>query len=625
MPRYSLYDQLSLEPPVLSSRTRLYRLQPIGIGTGMVESFSGYISRLAAAHTVSAGVLIGKVLRSYLQEQHAACRYESLLYDSYTLNGISKRAEDWVSILKELTGCAQLHLLTMLAWKEVFSTAGLLRSKAAWCPACYQQWLMRYEPIYEPLLWMLRPVTVCHVHRQRLAEICPHCERRPYVLSAKSCPGHCSLCSGWLGANTERYTGAISDGALDLEATVAESVATLLASAATSGGKSARKVFRDNLQRSLSDLAEGNKNRLCRAIALDHSTLESWVAGTSIPSFRNLVGFCYRLEIPIDRFLLKPLRSGHKEWKRAQEILKKYESPGSPEAKRRRAENHHSILMAALDARHPQAPAEIAQELGYKNAASFRTNHYRLYLQIANRWKAHLDRKARLLLPKKEKRKDVLQRALKENPPPSLYDVATKLRLPAGTLAKQFPDLCDMIVHRSRVIRRAEVEAVLLLALAENPPPTLQEIRSRTDTEITSWQRWFPDLYKALANRSLERVKTRREKRKALLTAALSEDPPLSGKALALRAGVSQSHLKTLFPKLMQAISARYSAHRNRLRTEARTSRRQQVRLIANDLLHAGQYPSRKKILRRLPDASYSGGHLIVPEAKAAINAFSQQ
>ena len=626
MPRYSFYDQLSLESPVLSSRTRLYRLHPIGLGTGMVESLTGYISRLAAAHAVSAGVLIGKVLRPYHQEQSAAaCRYESLLYDSYTLNGISTRAEDWVCFLKELTGCVELHSLTMLAWKEVFSIAGLLRSKAAWCPACYQQWFLQYEQIYEPLLWMLRPVTVCHVHRQTLAEICPHCERRPYVLSAKSCPGHCSLCNGWLGANPERHTGGSLDNALNLATTVAESVATLLASTATAGRPSAREVFRDNLQRCLDDLAHGNKNRLRRAAGLDHSTLESWIAGTSIPSFGKLVGFCYRLEIPIDHFLLKPLWSSHKEWERAQEILEKYESPGSPEAKRRRAEHRHTILMAALDARPTQSPVEIAQKLGYKNVASFRTNHYQLYLQIAKRWNTHLGRRTRLLLPTRDERKDALQRSLKENPPPFLYDVATKLRLRPGTLAKQFPDLCEMIVYRSRSVRRAEVEAVLRVALSENPPPTLGEIRRRTDAEITSWRRWFPDLYKALASRSSERVETRREKQKALLTAALSEYPPLSGKALALKAGVSQSHLKTLFPQLMQAISARYSAHRNRLRTEVRASFRQQVRLIAKDLLRDGQYPSRKKILRRLPDSSYGGGHLVVQEAKAAIDEFPQQ
>src|SRR6266567_8224619 len=48
--------------PSLTARSRLYSLAPIGIGTAFVESLSGYVERLAAAHAVSAGSLIGREL-----------------------------------------------------------------------------------------------------------------------------------------------------------------------------------------------------------------------------------------------------------------------------------------------------------------------------------------------------------------------------------------------------------------------------------------------------------------------------------------------------------------------------------------------------------------------------------
>src|SRR5262245_2819318 len=51
-----------LAVPTLTARSRLYSLAPIGIGTALVESLSGYVERLAAAHAVSAGSLIGRDL-----------------------------------------------------------------------------------------------------------------------------------------------------------------------------------------------------------------------------------------------------------------------------------------------------------------------------------------------------------------------------------------------------------------------------------------------------------------------------------------------------------------------------------------------------------------------------------
>ena len=47
------FEQAWNEPPVAAPpRTRLYRLEPIGLGTSMVECVSSYIHRLAAAHGI---------------------------------------------------------------------------------------------------------------------------------------------------------------------------------------------------------------------------------------------------------------------------------------------------------------------------------------------------------------------------------------------------------------------------------------------------------------------------------------------------------------------------------------------------------------------------------------------
>src|ERR1700732_653474 len=44
-----VFDSRDSTPPILPQRSRLYAVEPIGIGTPFVESLSGYVARLADA------------------------------------------------------------------------------------------------------------------------------------------------------------------------------------------------------------------------------------------------------------------------------------------------------------------------------------------------------------------------------------------------------------------------------------------------------------------------------------------------------------------------------------------------------------------------------------------------
>ena len=57
------YEAWDTSPLVLPRPTRLYSLTPIGVGTPMVESLTGYVMRLAEAQCVSAGLLYWKEIR----------------------------------------------------------------------------------------------------------------------------------------------------------------------------------------------------------------------------------------------------------------------------------------------------------------------------------------------------------------------------------------------------------------------------------------------------------------------------------------------------------------------------------------------------------------------------------
>lgn len=105
------YDLQDLEKPLIPSRSRLYHLEPIGIGTPFVESLASYIVRLANAHCVSTQTLVTQEILPLL-EKHAqsGTRSEKTL----TVNGMSSLAEEWVCALEQLTLNNNLRYLTML-------------------------------------------------------------------------------------------------------------------------------------------------------------------------------------------------------------------------------------------------------------------------------------------------------------------------------------------------------------------------------------------------------------------------------------------------------------------------------------------------------------------------------
>ncbi|GEM_PF-5397605 len=58
------YESWDLKKLAIPSRSRLYQLEPIGIGTPYVESLTGYISRLAEAPQCESRGFNGKGTRN---------------------------------------------------------------------------------------------------------------------------------------------------------------------------------------------------------------------------------------------------------------------------------------------------------------------------------------------------------------------------------------------------------------------------------------------------------------------------------------------------------------------------------------------------------------------------------
>lgn len=143
--RLDLCEIWSLTLPAYSPHSRLYALEPLGLGTPNIESLTSYVSRLAEAHSVSLRTLVIQELLPLLKRDYLFNPFGNSL-DAFwieaarALNGTGILATDWAQALECLTLRTDLRFLTLLPWAAVLTQQRLLRITRAWCPDCFVEW-----------------------------------------------------------------------------------------------------------------------------------------------------------------------------------------------------------------------------------------------------------------------------------------------------------------------------------------------------------------------------------------------------------------------------------------------------------------------------------------------------
>ena len=302
-------------PAGMPPRSRLYSIEPIGIGTPETESLTSYISRLAVAHSVRVRDLVIGELLAHIRPQHRADGRHANLPGAFwrsetrTLNGTLSLARRMVHGLEEETGRRDLRFLTLLTWSEVLSVHQLQKTTRAWCPGCYQDWRERGQAIYDPLLWTLAPVTVCARHKRPLRTICPFPEcRRPspwLALGYRSRPGHCAHCGGWLGSpgaetGTPEEKLVIED-AVRSHAWIFDALGELIAAAPSMPRRPQREDVLRGIEAAFR-LAASHKVTIYRGSSTRHLGLASgtvlmWRLGGTSPSLWSLLVVCSQIGI----------------------------------------------------------------------------------------------------------------------------------------------------------------------------------------------------------------------------------------------------------------------------------------------------------------------------------------
>src|SRR5262245_25748356 len=115
--------------PELPPRTRLFNLEPMGLGTPYVESMTSYISRLAVEHHIAPWVIVSRDIAPLMSRKTLAePSGHSDLYakTSASLNGVCATAAEVVIAMEALTGRSHLSELTMLRYRDLLPPTGLV-------------------------------------------------------------------------------------------------------------------------------------------------------------------------------------------------------------------------------------------------------------------------------------------------------------------------------------------------------------------------------------------------------------------------------------------------------------------------------------------------------------------
>ena len=636
MPLPLLFESWDCRPATVPPRSRLYSLKPMGIGTPFVESLTGYVSRLADAHAVSVGNLVGRELslvgskpthpfgpfvpRAQTAGSHGFCGTRSA-------NGLAEIAKRWVVALERGTLQSNLRFLTLLPFEGVFSKGRIFRRTRAWCSACYAHWRCTGATVYEPLLWTMRLVTVCPRHRQPLDEVCPNCSERMKPLGTYARPGHCSKCLQWLAGEDTSVSPTQSAQKSDADAVWrAQALGELLAAAPQLISPSA--VFKTNFRACVAAVAESNGGAFAQICHISRPGLMYMWKGRGLPEVGTLLRICHHLNIPLMAFLVNDPSAAAVYWERAKEVVLK---------NHRRiplSRTREQVLVALEAAIHEQPPpslSDIARRLNFKGVQWLRHAYpvfsKQIVLNYRKSGRSHWWRKpGAVRICERAEIRDLLERSLAEEHSISPGAIAVSIGYAnEGCIQNRFPELCRAIREKIRQERKARINAMQIAlnnALNDDPPPPLNKLARRLGYASSSVLRiYFSTLCdKILARRRLHR-KLQLLELKRNLEAALLEWPAPCVAGVSRRLNMRPHVLYKTCPHEYSSIRSRYVRTSREIRERRQQQLRQEVHQVVEKLHREGKFPSTGRVSTLLSKTTLNHW----PAIRAAVKAARQE
>ena len=579
----------------------LFGAVPIARGQGEVESLSAFFARLCLARFLYAT----PVYRTYIIERcpvglfpdHPLRIGNFLGQHSARLDLQPKSAVSFAAALEALTGLSDLPALTFSAVAPMLDSASLRhlgRFRKRWCPACLAAWEREDAPVYEPLLWRFALVERCSVHRMRLLDRCPNCERFQPLITQGVPIGYCVRCGHALHHGASLFSP--DEASLDVSDRWAlwrsVAVSRLLAwSSSLDANALARPAvskhgFRRLLEHRLESLTKPvTRSRLAFACALgiDPSRFYRLLSGALQPTLRVLLDTSMQLGVDPVRVVCDEFHEGEQSWPptegselspcpdpwgfalvvRESSMARRY--PDRARALDEFIADPTAVDLAGLMRTHSTGPASLS--------TSFPLRHLRaceLRVQRLERERANL----------KQRLNSALEGEIASGAPRPLSEVAESVGVPRAALKYHSAERsaeCVALRESSFSTRerglRERVQAVLLAALEVTEGPTVHEVARSLGIEDFVVLSLCPDDYRRLVE-----VRGReREARHGSYADAMREDlrcpRPHGVTAVADALGVCHATLKRADPRLYSKLAAvpleRADTKRRRRESEA--------------------------------------------------------
>lgn len=501
----TFYPTWDMRPTVIPERSRLFRIEPIGIGTAAVESMTSYLTRLALEHRVRPSVLLLEVIRPHLKIAHEINRNNISKKLASSIIGVGDITAALVKVMESFTLYDGLGSLTMATWTNVLSPNRLLRPIRAWCPECYEEWRLAGKTIYDPLLWSINAISICPQHEHRLCRICPHCRSKALPFTGYSWPGYCSICKGWLGGENRAELSLnrlLMKNSFEQQTAFVNAIGELLIKATDLQSLPIREEFVRSFVGCADLIIRQTRDTSPKLAVLWAATLRLVLKGSEPSKLEVLLEICYESKISLFNLLLGRIHSADVDrvYRLRAQCLRRY-CKGSPRNEQMPWNEVRDELEASL-LQHPSPSCGDISHRTRRPRSHLKRKYLELYVQILNRYykPRGIPANANAALHK-------LEAARAEETPTKAASILNRLAPDLKSYCYDYnPELCEAIEIRDKTIRNKtldleELHTQLKAALVEQPPPAFTEVARRLRRGDKLLRDRFPVLSRLIIDR----------------------------------------------------------------------------------------------------------------------------
>ncbi|MEN1969719.1 TniQ family protein [Lentibacillus sp. N15] len=429
----SLVDEQRIVDNFLSTRTELYNIEPVGIGTPYVESLLSYIARLAEKHNISETVMLKEVFAPVMENENIKIDVSQRgnTYREHLANGISTFSLELISSIEKLTGRKDIQYTTMINWGGLFNE-NIVNRNRRWCPLCLEMFQQELGIVYEPLLWAISEIKVCDRHQISLKELCPHCGKKMSYIHRNLIVGHCQYCLKWLGESNSNENKILSED----QKNVLKNYKQLFEVSPSLRSFPNKNCISNVLQKLEKQLEFESLLQFSKFLGVNYSGMFYWVKNKRNPSPEKLLHIANKLSCTIYEMISDEnlyLKVKVDDFDKSRKV-----------SKITIVEMESYLRDAAYTKSTPKSLAEVCRVGGFSRTAA-KNNFPHLSQLILDNFALH--RKNSVI----QRQKDIeiiLKEILTHERPKSLKKSLKDYGLSIRTAQKYHPELCKKIIER---------------------------------------------------------------------------------------------------------------------------------------------------------------------------------